>query len=48
MYQYGERKRKILLEYGWSGRGTQLFKIADELVQKRFSTISFDAPAHGT
>ena len=47
VYHYGESKRKVLLVHGWSGRVTQLFKIADELVQKRFSTISFDAPAHG-
>lgn len=47
VYHYGESQRKVLLVHGWSGRGTQLFKIADELVQKGFSTISFDAPAHG-
>lgn len=46
-YQYGESDRKILLVHGWSGRGTQLFKIADELLKNGFSTISFDAPAHG-
>lgn len=47
VYKYGESNRKVLLVHGWSGRGTQLFKIADELLQKGFSTISFDAPAHG-
>jgi pimeloyl-ACP methyl ester carboxylesterase len=47
LYHYGESKNKILLVHGWSGRGTQLVKIADELIQKGFSTISFDAPAHG-
>ncbi|MEO5776734.1 MAG: alpha/beta hydrolase [Flavobacterium sp.] len=47
VYQYGESERKVLLVHGWSGRGTQLFKIADELLQNGFSTISFDAPAHG-
>jgi len=46
-YQYGKSGRKILLVHGWSGRGTQLFKIADELLQNGYSTISFDAPAHG-
>lgn len=29
-----------------SGRGTYLFKIADELVKAGYSTISFNAPAH--
>ena len=47
VYQYGQSKNKVLLVHGWSGRGTQLFKIADELLLNGFSTISFDAPAHG-
>ncbi len=47
LYQYGESEKKILLAHGWSGRGTQLFKIADELLKVGYSTISFDAPAHG-
>ena len=46
-YKYGKSEQKVLLVHGWSGRGTQLFKIADELVQNGYSTISFDAPAHG-
>ena len=46
-YEYGKSDKKILLVHGWSGRGTQLFKIADELLQNGYSTISFDAPAHG-
>lgn len=47
LYFYGESQRKVLLVHGWSGRGTQLVKIADELLANGFSTISFDAPAHG-
>ncbi len=47
VYQYGKSKRKVLLVHGWSGRGTQLCKIADELLTSGYSTISFDAPAHG-
>lgn len=47
LYQYGKSEKKILLVHGWSGRGTQLFKIADELLKTGYSTISFDAPAHG-
>ena len=47
LYQYGESDKKILLVHGWSGRGTQLFKIADELIKVGYSTVSFDAPAHG-
>lgn len=46
-YQYGKSPKKILLVHGWSGRGTQLVKIADELIEQGYSIISFDAPAHG-
>lgn len=47
VYHYGKSEKKVLLVHGWSGRGTQLFKIADELLKAGYSTISFDAPAHG-
>jgi pimeloyl-ACP methyl ester carboxylesterase len=47
VYQYGKSHKKVLLVHGWSGRGTQLVKFADALVNEGFSTISFDAPAHG-
>lgn len=47
VYKYGESQRKILLVHGWSGRGTQLAKIAEEFVDLGFQTVSFDAPAHG-
>jgi len=47
LYQYGESDKKILLVHGWSGRGTQLFKIAEELLKAGYATVSFDAPAHG-
>lgn len=47
IYKYGQGEKKILLVHGWSGRGTQLVKIADQLVNLGFQTISFDAPAHG-
>ena len=47
VYEYGYSKRKILLVHGWSGRGTQLYTIADKLLEKGFMVITFDAPAHG-
>ncbi len=47
VYHYGNEPRKVLLVHGWSGRGTQLFKFADALRDQGYSTISFDAPAHG-
>lgn len=47
VYHYGNSDKKVLLIHGWSGRGTQLFKIADILLENGYSVISFDAPAHG-
>ncbi len=47
VYQYGSSVKKVLLVHGWSGRGTQLVKIADALLEKGFMVYSFDAPAHG-
>ena len=47
VYEYGKSDKKILLVHGWSGRGTQLFKIADVLLENGYSVVSFDAPAHG-
>ncbi|MBC9796681.1 alpha/beta hydrolase, partial [Sinomicrobium weinanense] len=47
VYEYGDSPEKILLVHGWSGRGTQLVKIADALCKAGYSTVSFDAPAHG-
>lgn len=47
VYHYGDSEKKVLLVHGWSGRGTQLVKFADEILNQGYSTISFDAPAHG-
>lgn len=47
VYEYGTGEKQILLVHGWSGRGTQLVKIADELIKNHYKIISFDAPAHG-
>jgi pimeloyl-ACP methyl ester carboxylesterase len=47
IYEYGDSPKKVLLVHGWSGRGTQLVKIAEKLLELGYSTISFDAPAHG-
>ena len=32
VYHFGESDKKILLVHGWSGRGTQLYKFADEFL----------------
>lgn len=46
-YHYGTGNQTILVVHGWSGRGTQLVKIATVLVNQGYKIISFDAPAHG-
>lgn len=44
---YGYSDKKILLAHGWAGRSTQLFMMANKLLEKGFMVISFDGPAHG-
>lgn len=38
---------KVLLAHGWSGRGTQLYRIAETLHNEGYHVIAYDAPAHG-
>ncbi|TRZ45168.1 alpha/beta hydrolase [Robertkochia solimangrovi] len=47
IYQYGKGEKLVLILHGWSGRGTQLFKIADALKEEGYAVLSIDAPAHG-
>jgi len=47
VYKYGFSKNKVLLVHGWAGRGTQLYNIADKILENKMMVISFDAPAHG-
>ncbi|QCX39840.1 alpha/beta hydrolase [Aureibaculum algae] len=47
VYEYGFSKTKVLLVHGWAGRGTQLYEIADKLLENGMMVISFDLPAHG-
>lgn len=47
IYKYGNAQKKILFVHGWAGRGTQLYKIAENFVDKGCMAISFDATAHG-
>ncbi|MGY8910751.1 MAG: alpha/beta fold hydrolase [Flavobacteriales bacterium] len=44
---YGYSDKKVLLTHGWAGRRTQLFMIANLLLEKGFMVIAFDAPSHG-
>ena len=45
---YGYSNKKVLLAHGWAGRSTQLFMIANKLLENGYMVISFDAPAHGS
>lgn len=47
VYHSGSSVKKILLVHGWSGRGTQLVKFAEEFQKIGYQIVSFDAPAHG-
>ena len=42
VYEYGIGKRKVLLVHGWSGRGTQLVKIADALLDNGYKEVEGD------
>jgi len=46
-YVYGYSRTRVLLVHGWAGRGTQLFRLADKLLENKMMVVSFDAPAHG-
>ena len=47
VFSYGYSKSKVLLLHGWSGRGSQLYHLADKILENRMMVISVDAPAHG-
>ena len=47
VYIYGYSKTKVLMVHGWAGRGTQLYQIADKILENRMMVVSFDGPAHG-
>lgn len=46
-YSWGSGVRKILLCHSWGGRGTQLASFVKPLVERGFTVMTFDAPAHG-
>ncbi|TDQ25741.1 alpha/beta hydrolase [Tenacibaculum caenipelagi] len=47
MLSYGYSTKKVLFVHGWAGRSTQLYMIADKLLEKGYMVISFDGPSHG-
>ncbi|MCK0130892.1 alpha/beta hydrolase [Flavobacteriaceae bacterium F08102] len=47
VYEYGFSKTRILLAHAWAGRATQLYEIADKLLENGMMVITYDGPAHG-
>ncbi len=45
-YRWGEGP-EIIIAHGWGARGVQFSKFIIPLVEKGYSVIAFDAPAHG-
>lgn len=45
-YTLGKGSKKVVMIHGWSGRGTQFFKITEALAP-HFTITAIDAPAHG-
>lgn len=44
---WGEGQKTVLLVHGWEGRGTQLGRLVEPLVEHGFRVIALDGPAHG-
>lgn len=47
VWQFGNFDRKVLLVHGWDGRGSQLGKFIEPLLEQGISVVCFDGPAHG-
>lgn len=47
LYEWNGQGSKVLLVHGWSGRGSQFFKVIENLKTKGFHVFAIDAPAHG-
>jgi pimeloyl-ACP methyl ester carboxylesterase len=47
LHQWGNQGVKVLLVHGWSGRGTQFFKLIEALRKNGYHVFAIDAPTHG-
>ncbi len=47
LFEWGSGDRTVVMMHGWSGRGSQFFKITEQLVKQGFRVLALDAPAHG-
>jgi pimeloyl-ACP methyl ester carboxylesterase len=46
-YQWGTGERPVLLVHGWRGRAAKFARFVPSLLERGYSPIAFDAPAHG-
>ncbi|MFN4299425.1 MAG: alpha/beta fold hydrolase [Thermaurantimonas sp.] len=47
VYRWGKKGPKVLLVHGWSGRGTQFYKLIKKLLKQGYQAFAVDAPGHG-
>ena len=47
LFTWENSGEKVLLTHGWSGRGMQLYYIAECLHKEGYHVVTYDAPAHG-
>lgn len=47
LYRWRKKGTKVLLVHGWSGRGTQFYKLIKKLLQNGYQPYAIDAPGHG-
>lgn len=46
-WRWGAGAATVLLVHGWEGRGSQLARLAEPLVSRGLSVVTFDVPGHG-
>ena len=46
-YEWGAGDRTVLLVHGWRSRASRFAVLIDELVERGFTVVSFDAPGNG-
>lgn len=47
VYRWGDGERPVLMLHGWTSRASRFAELARQLLERGFSPIAFDAPAHG-
>jgi len=46
-WRWGSGASTVLLVHGWEGRGSQLARLAEPLVSRGLTVVTFDVPGHG-